>query len=101
MNREHIDRPTVLNEVTAAFYRYEQALISNDVAVLDELFGRIREPSAMAQRKICTALKRFASFATPVRQPGWTGCCVTPRSPPTVRIWRSRARSLRARTVNE
>jgi hypothetical protein len=28
----------VLAEVSAAFARYEQALISNDVAVLDELF---------------------------------------------------------------
>lgn len=38
MNRDNTDRPAVLNEVTAAFYRYEQALISNDIAVLDELF---------------------------------------------------------------
>ncbi|EPH0094340.1 oxalurate catabolism protein HpxZ [Pluralibacter gergoviae] len=38
MNRANIDRPAILNEVTAAFYRYEQALISNDIAVLDELF---------------------------------------------------------------
>ncbi|VEC00561.1 Protein of uncharacterised function (DUF3225) [Cedecea lapagei] len=38
MTRDNIDRPAILNEVTAAFYRYEQALISNDVAVLDELF---------------------------------------------------------------
>lgn len=38
MTPEHIDRPAVLAEVTAAFYRYEQALISNDVEVLDELF---------------------------------------------------------------
>lgn len=38
MNRDNIDRPAILNEVNAAFYRYEQALISNDVAVLDELF---------------------------------------------------------------
>lgn len=38
MNREHIDRPVILNEVTEAFYRYEAALISNDIAVLDELF---------------------------------------------------------------
>ncbi len=35
---EHIDRPAIVAEVTAAFYRYEQALVSNDVAVLDELF---------------------------------------------------------------
>jgi hypothetical protein len=33
-----IDLPDVLAEVTAAFQRYEAALVSNDVAVLDELF---------------------------------------------------------------
>lgn len=33
-----INLPDVLQEVTAAFQRYEQALVSNDVAVLDELF---------------------------------------------------------------
>ena len=38
MTPEHIDRPAIVAEVTAAFYRYEQALVSNDVEVLDELF---------------------------------------------------------------
>jgi len=38
MKSEHIDRPAILAEVTAAFYRYEEALISNDIVVLDELF---------------------------------------------------------------
>ncbi len=33
-----INRPDVLAEVTAAFQRYETALVGNDVAVLDELF---------------------------------------------------------------
>jgi 1-carboxybiuret hydrolase subunit AtzH-like protein len=33
-----IDLPDVLAEVTAQFQRYEKALVSNDVAVLDELF---------------------------------------------------------------
>ena len=33
-----IDLPEVLAEVTAQFNRYEQALVSNDVGVLDELF---------------------------------------------------------------
>jgi hypothetical protein len=33
-----IDLPEVLAEVTAQFQRYEAALVSNDVAVLDELF---------------------------------------------------------------
>jgi len=38
MTPENIDRPVVLNDVTAAFYRYEKALTHNDIAVLDELF---------------------------------------------------------------
>ena len=33
-----INHPETLAEVTAAFERYEQALVTNDVAVLDELF---------------------------------------------------------------
>jgi hypothetical protein len=33
-----VDLPDVLAEVTAQFARYEQALVSNEVAVLDELF---------------------------------------------------------------
>ncbi|MBX3518591.1 MAG: oxalurate catabolism protein HpxZ [Xanthobacteraceae bacterium] len=33
-----INDPKILVEVTAAFARYEQALVSNDVATLDELF---------------------------------------------------------------
>jgi hypothetical protein len=35
-----IDLPDVVAEVTAAFERYEAALVSNDVAILDELFRR-------------------------------------------------------------
>jgi hypothetical protein len=33
-----IDLPDVLAEVTAAFNRYEKALVTNDVAVLDDTF---------------------------------------------------------------
>ncbi|HEY3149971.1 MAG TPA: oxalurate catabolism protein HpxZ [Dongiaceae bacterium] len=33
-----IDLPDVLAEVTAQFARYEKALVSNDVVMLDELF---------------------------------------------------------------
>jgi len=35
---QDIDIPEVLDEVTAAFYRYEDALVNNKVEVLDELF---------------------------------------------------------------
>ncbi len=38
INQETINQPEVLAEVSAAFYRYEEALVSNDIAVLDELF---------------------------------------------------------------
>jgi hypothetical protein len=38
MKSDNIDRPAILAEVNAAFYRYEQALITNDTEVLDELF---------------------------------------------------------------
>ena len=34
----HINLPEVLAEVTAAFERYERALVANDVGVLNELF---------------------------------------------------------------
>lgn len=33
-----INLPEIVAEVTAAFHRYETALVGNDVAVLDELF---------------------------------------------------------------
>ena len=36
-----VDLPDVLAEVTAEFARYEKALVSNDVAVLDELFRAV------------------------------------------------------------
>jgi len=43
-----IDLPEVVAEVRAAFERYEKALVSNDVSVLDELFREIRAPSVTA-----------------------------------------------------
>ena len=38
MNTTEIDLPDVVAEVTEAFHRYEQALVSNDVEALDALF---------------------------------------------------------------
>ena len=38
MQNSEIDLPDVVAEVTAAFNRYEKALVTNDVAVLDETF---------------------------------------------------------------
>jgi len=38
INQNEIDLPGVVAEVTAAFRRYEQALVTNDVATLDAIF---------------------------------------------------------------
>ena len=38
MNAMDIDRPEVVEEVTAAFARYERALMANDVATLNAIF---------------------------------------------------------------
>jgi hypothetical protein len=35
-----IDLPEIVAEVTAAFERYEKALVSNDVAILNEIFRK-------------------------------------------------------------
>lgn len=38
MDIEQINLPQIVSEVTAQFYRYERALIGNDIAELDALF---------------------------------------------------------------
>lgn len=38
MNTQDIDLPDIVTQVREQFERYEQALVSNDTAVLDELF---------------------------------------------------------------
>ena len=53
-----VDRPEVMAEVTAAFERYEQALVSNDVAALDAIFRDDRARSATAEVKTFTAMAR-------------------------------------------
>lgn len=84
-----INDPATLAEVTAAFARYEQALVTNDVAVLDELFwqsphtlrygvGEVlyghhaianfragRSPAGLAREVLSTAITTYGTdFAT-------------------------------------
>ena len=69
--RMEIDLPEVVAEVTAAFERYEQALVSNDVAVLDSIFhDDAALPSAMAVARISMAIRRSRPFAPRARQSG-------------------------------
>ncbi|HWZ41410.1 MAG TPA: oxalurate catabolism protein HpxZ [Bradyrhizobium sp.] len=56
-----IDLPEVLAEVTEQFQRYEQALVSNDVAVLDELF---REDSRTLRYGIGENLSGYSEIAS-------------------------------------
>ena len=60
-----INLPDVVAEVTAAFERYEAALVANDVKVLDELFWnsphdaalwRDREPSRLSSKSRASAV---------------------------------------------
>ncbi len=45
-----INDPSTLAEVTAAFERYEAALVGNDIAVLDTLFPARRHDPALRHR---------------------------------------------------
>lgn len=38
INLDNVDRPAIHAEVTAAFYQYEEALVSNNIEALDALF---------------------------------------------------------------
>ena len=55
-----LDLPDVLAEVTAQFARYEQALVSNDVAVLGELF---RDDSRTLRYGIAENLYGYAAIS--------------------------------------
>ena len=64
-----IDLPEVVAEVTAAFERYEKALVSNDVAALDAMFReRPAHASATAAARISTAMRRSWRSAPRVRR---------------------------------
>lgn len=63
-----INDPTTLAEVTAAFARYEQALVTNDVAVLDELFWNSPHTLRYGATEVLygyEAIKNFRSGRSP------------------------------------
>jgi hypothetical protein len=65
-----IDLPDVLAEVTAQFQRYEKALVTNDVVVLDELFHKDARTLRYASPRISTATARSHLSAPPARRSG-------------------------------
>ena len=71
MTDPEINLPDVLAEVTAVFARYEDALVNNDVDVLDELFWDSAAHAALRRRREPrTASTRSAPFARRGRAPG-------------------------------
>lgn len=63
-----INRPDVLAEVEAAFARYEDALVNNRIAVLDELFwpsSRTVRYGAMENLVGIDAIRAFRSARSP------------------------------------
>lgn len=64
MNSDDIDRPTILAEVTAAFYRYEEALVSNNIPVLDELFWHDRRTVRLGAGENLYGIDAIRDFRT-------------------------------------
>jgi hypothetical protein len=57
-----INIPEVVAEVKAAFERYERALVSNDVAVLDELFWKSQQTLRYGVTENLYGYDQIASF---------------------------------------
>src|SRR5258708_25242430 len=73
-----IDLPEVVAEVTAEFERYEKALVSNDVAILDAIFPK--DPRTIRYGGSETSFRYIENRALPAPPP--TGGCGPP-SPQT------------------
>ena len=58
INHDDINLPWVVAEVTAAFYRYEDALVSNNIAVLGENLYGIDEIRAFRAARASAGLAR-------------------------------------------
>jgi len=67
-----IDRPDVVAEVTAAFEKYERALVSNDVATLDALFRRDEHTLRYGAAEILYGHDEIAAFRS-ARSPAGLG----------------------------
>jgi hypothetical protein len=57
-----IDLPEVVAEVTAAFQRYEKALVTNDVATLDDLFRKDSRTIRYGGTEILYGYDEIAAF---------------------------------------
>ena len=85
-----INIPEIHAEVSAAFYRYEQALTGNDVATLDALFRNAPETLRYGVGENLYGFSEIAAFRAG-RSPAGRGPASSPRSRlgVTTRFWAS------------
>ena len=69
------DLPEVVAEVAAAFARYEQALVSNDVATLDALFRDDPRTIRYGGGEILYGFAEIAAFRAARRRRPWHARC--------------------------
>lgn len=105
INLDNVDRPAILAEVTAAFYQYEEALVSNNIEALDALFWHDPRTVRLGAGENLYGIGRSAPFAPPAPPPVWPAICAIPPLPPLARIWRcaapsSPAKAARARAAS-
>ncbi len=99
INLDNVDRPAILAEVTAAFYQYEEALVSNNIEALDALFWHDPRTVRLGAGENLYGIEAIRAFRAARPPPVWPATCAIPPSPPLARTWRYAAPSLPAKAA--
>jgi hypothetical protein len=86
INLDNVDRPAILAEVTAAFYRYEEALVSNNIEALDALFWHDPRTVRLGAGENLYGIEAIRAFRAARPAAGLAATCAIPPSPPLARI---------------
>ena len=89
-----INRPDIVQEVTDAFQRYEQALNANDVDVLNELFWNDPLTLRFGVAEMLYGHDALPLFEGHGRRMAWHGHCVIRSSRPTAPTSRRPTRNI-------
>lgn len=74
MQSDAVNIPEVVAEVETAFARYEAVLVSNDVAVLDELFWRSEQTLRYGATENLYGYEQIAGFRAALAPADWVVC---------------------------
>ncbi len=99
INLDNIDRPAILAEVTAAFYQYEEALVSNNIEALDALFWHDPRTVRLGAGENLYGIEAIRAFRAARPAAVWPAICAIPSSPPLARTWRCAAPSSPAKAA--